>query len=315
LQDQELEVSHQLADALRQLELNFELTDSNFNRTLAADRQVEAVKAAYDAETVTLDQLLEAQRLRSDAQTSYFRTLMDYQRAIIMVHYRKGSLLEYNNVYLAEGPWPAKAMFDAHRLARQRDASLYMNYGFTRPGVMSQGPVLQNANGDHPSPDGAELLPTDGVPREVTTPEELPRPERDMIPAADGARPRPGFPAGRGETQSRLRPASAAERVFEWGALGLKPEEIDSDGPARSNRPPDAQGSQPEALWGPKQSPAAPGEPASGAGMTPKPRAITQDSAVETVTYQKWKFPTTHESFQNRSPGPALGSAASGQGT
>ena len=131
---------------MRQLELNYELTQTNFNRTLAADRQVEAVQAAFEAETVTLDQLLEAQRRRAEAQTSYFRTLLDYQRAIIGVHYRKGSLLEYNNVYLAEGPWPAKAQFDAHRLARQRDASVYLDYGFTRPDVSAKA-RLSNAAG------------------------------------------------------------------------------------------------------------------------------------------------------------------------
>ena len=89
--------------------------------------------------------MLEAQRRRAEAQTSYFRTLLDYQRAIIAVHFRKGSLLEYNNVYLQEGPWPAKAQFDAHRLARQRDAGVYLNYGFTRPSVISEG-------GDPPEP-------------------------------------------------------------------------------------------------------------------------------------------------------------------
>ena len=124
------------------------MTETNFNRTLAADRQVEAVQAAYEAETVTLDQLLEAQRRRADAQTSYFRTLLDYQRAIIMVHYRKGTILDYDNVYLQEGPWPDKAKFDAHRLARQRDASLYINYGFTRPSVMSTGSVRQDPQRD-----------------------------------------------------------------------------------------------------------------------------------------------------------------------
>ena len=143
LQDEELEISHQLADAVRQLKLNYELTQTNFNRTLAAERQVEAVQAAFEAETVTLDQLLEAQRRRAEAQASFFRTLLDYQRSIIMVHYRKGSLLEYNNVYLTEGPWPAKAKFDAHRLARQRDAAWYINYGFTRPEVLSQGPSIK----------------------------------------------------------------------------------------------------------------------------------------------------------------------------
>ena len=92
LQDEELEVSHQLVEAVRQLALNYELTQTNFSRTLAADKQVDAVQAAFEAETVTLDQLLEAQRRRAEAQTSYFRTLLDYQRAIIAVHFRKGSL-------------------------------------------------------------------------------------------------------------------------------------------------------------------------------------------------------------------------------
>ncbi len=40
------------------------------------------------------------------------------------VHYRKGSLLDYDGVYLAEGQWPAKAYFDAMRQARKRDAGL-----------------------------------------------------------------------------------------------------------------------------------------------------------------------------------------------
>jgi len=92
LQDEELEVCHQLADAVRQLAMNYELTKTNFNRSLAADKQVDAVQAAFEAETVTIDQLLEAQRRRAEAQTSFFRTLFDYQRAIVAVHFRKGSL-------------------------------------------------------------------------------------------------------------------------------------------------------------------------------------------------------------------------------
>jgi hypothetical protein len=88
-----LETSHRLADAVRQLALNYELTQTNLNRTLAADRQVEAVQAAYEADTVTIDQLLEAQRRHAEAQAAYHRTLLDYQRAILTVHYRKGTLL------------------------------------------------------------------------------------------------------------------------------------------------------------------------------------------------------------------------------
>jgi hypothetical protein len=93
LQDEELEVSHQLADAVRQLEYSYALSQTNMSRALAAQRQAEALQAAFDGESVTLDQLLEAQRRRAEAQTSYYRTLHDYQRAILAVQYRRGSLL------------------------------------------------------------------------------------------------------------------------------------------------------------------------------------------------------------------------------
>ena len=144
LQDEELEASHALVDAVRNVDTNFALAQTNFNRRVAAERQVEAVQAAYDANTVTLDQLLDAQRRRAEAESSYYRALVDYNRSISQLHYRKGSLLEYNGVFLAEGPWPGKAYFDAHRRARQRDASIYLDYGHSRPGVFSRGAITQN---------------------------------------------------------------------------------------------------------------------------------------------------------------------------
>jgi outer membrane protein TolC len=187
LQDSELEVSHQLGDALRNLEGNYELTQTNFNRRVAAEKQVEAVKAAFEADTVTLDLLLDAQRRRADAEVAYYRSLIDYVRGILLVHYRKGSLLEYNGVYLAEGPWPNKAYFDAERMARQRDASYYLNYGYTRPKVISQGPYLQHG-GDAVRAGGEwnefDSFPGDGphMPHEGLTPEEVPSPTPDNTP-------------------------------------------------------------------------------------------------------------------------------------
>ncbi len=144
LQDEELEASHALVEAVRNVDTNFALAQTNFNRRVAAERQVDAVQAAYDAGQVTLDQLLDAQRRRAEAESSYYRALVDYSRSISQLHYRKGSLLEYNGVFLAEGPWPGKAYFDAHRRARQRDASIYLDYGHSRPGVFSRGPISQN---------------------------------------------------------------------------------------------------------------------------------------------------------------------------
>ncbi len=147
LQDMELEVSHQLTDTVRDVDLNYGLTQSNFNRRVAAEDEVEAVEAVYYSGRITLNLLLDAQRRRADAESLYYRSLVDYNRAIMRVHFRKGSLLEYNGVYLAEGPWPGKAYFDALRLSRRRGASRQLDYGYTRPNVLSRGPVQQRVPG------------------------------------------------------------------------------------------------------------------------------------------------------------------------
>jgi outer membrane protein TolC len=175
LQDLELEISHQLGDAIRDIDNNYGLTQTNFNRRVAAEAEVQAVGASYEAGRVSLDLLLDAQRRRAEAESAYYRSLVDYNRAIMNVHYRKGSLLDYDGVYLAEGAWPAKAYFDAMRQARKRDAALYIDYGYTRPNVLSQGPVQQGcstdgqSNGSHeifgaPAPE--QVTPEGSVPEE-----------------------------------------------------------------------------------------------------------------------------------------------------
>jgi hypothetical protein len=198
LQDEELEVSHALVEAIRNIDTNFALAQTNFNRRVAAERQVEAVQAAYDAGTTTFDQLLDAQRRRAQAESAYFRSLVDYNRSIAQFHFRKGSLLEYNGVFLSEGPWPGKAYFDAHRRARQRDASLYLDYGHSRPGVFSRGPITQRFDAIGAAADAQQMPPRDPATRELPAAlpdfdaEELPTP----LPNATSSFPAPasGFP-------------------------------------------------------------------------------------------------------------------------
>jgi outer membrane protein TolC len=177
LQDEELEASHALVDAIRNVDTNFALAQTNFNRRVAAERQVEAVQAAYDANTVTLDELLRAQSRRAEAESAYYRAVVDYNRSISQLHFRKGSLLEYNGVFLSEGPWPGKAYFDAHRRARQRDASLYLDYGHSRPGVFSRGTISQQFE-----PLGADARPVQLPPRDPATRDDA-LPAREELPA------------------------------------------------------------------------------------------------------------------------------------
>ncbi len=184
LQEGELELSHQLAYAIRDLEKDHVLSQTDFNRRIAAQRQVEAVAAAYETDTITLDVLLKAQQQLAQAESDYYRALVDYNKSISQVHYRKGSLLEYNGVYLAEGPWPGKAYFDARRRARAREASTYLDYGFTQPRVISRGPIEQQAGSgalfEGGQPDTVVTpAPTSAEPE--ASPELVPTPEPESI--------------------------------------------------------------------------------------------------------------------------------------
>jgi|GEM_PF-117878 len=149
LQEAELTVVHQVTDSMRAVEDQYELARANYNRLLAARRQVKAVAEARQQGKETVNVLLNAHQQLAQAESNYFDSLVRYTQAIADVEYHKGSLLEYNNVYLAEGAWPGKAYFDAKRRARSRSAAMYMDYGYTRPGVISRGPYAQHAGREY----------------------------------------------------------------------------------------------------------------------------------------------------------------------
>jgi outer membrane protein TolC len=224
LQEQELELLHELTSAIRQLEADHVLSQTNFNRRIAARKQVEVMQVSYEAGKVSLDRVLEAQRRLAQAENDYYRSLVNYNMSIAEVHSRKGSLLEYNGVYLSEGPWPGKAYFDARRRARARDAGLYLDYGYTRPKVISRGAYRQQAAGGPVLPNdrtGAvgqpevapEPIPAPS-PELSEEPVEPPPPEPDDVPAepSNSEPPAPESAAERGQIGPLLAPRPTAPR-------------------------------------------------------------------------------------------------------
>ncbi len=189
LQEQELELSNQLADAVRDLSEQYNLLLKNYNRAIVGKHESEAARIAYDNPSdryrIGLDQVLNARRRQTEAETAFYRSLVDHTLAITQIHFRKGSLLEYDGVFLAEGPWPAKAYFDAQRRARHRDASHFINYGFTQPRIVSQGLYQQGIGEKFPEGDmpidaplpvdrlGPTTNPSAG-PEEIQTPVPIP---------------------------------------------------------------------------------------------------------------------------------------------
>lgn len=150
LDEQQREIAHDLTSAFAELERTYIVSQTNYNRRLAAKQQLAALEAVYEdadqsEKTRLLDLLLDAQRRLADAESRYYRSLVEYTLAVRAVHYQKGSLLDYCEVYLAEGPWPGKAYYDAARRDRFRTApECLTDYRMARSPIVSQGVYAQD---------------------------------------------------------------------------------------------------------------------------------------------------------------------------
>lgn len=225
LEDLELEVSHSLTDAVQRLDANYALARTAFLQSAAAKEQVRVLETKLEFSTISVDLLLDVQRRAAQAEQAFYQALLQYNLAILEVHFRKGSLLEYCGVSLQEGPWPAKAYFDALIRARQRDASYYFDYGYSRPKVVSRGRVPQNAEEavmDEASMNGS--VPAMGT-QEPTPAEPLPAP-MESGPANGQPSPAPqeaALPAGQVELTSYAEETPAASgnsgQKFQWDGL------------------------------------------------------------------------------------------------
>ena len=66
--------------------------------------------------------------------------------AIKNVHFVKGTLLDYDSIFLAEGPWPGKAYHDAENREMSRSLPQPLNYASSVAPVVSLGPHAQHVD-------------------------------------------------------------------------------------------------------------------------------------------------------------------------
>jgi len=145
LHEQERSVVYELSNAFADVDRAYAVVETNLNRRMAAAEQVAAIEASYETETdtATLYLLLEAQRRLAEAETSYFRSLVEYQLSVRNVQLEKGTLLTYNQVYLNEGDWPDKAYDDADEQELRRGKPFDFPSEQMRSQWNSQGPYPQ----------------------------------------------------------------------------------------------------------------------------------------------------------------------------
>ena len=222
LNAQEHEVSHELANAYQELAERYQTAKSNFNRRAAAAERTRILKLKVDRGTETIEEYLRSVASFAAAEVAYYSSLIAYSQAITNLQYRQGTLLNYNNITLAEGDWEPEAYLDALRRARARsnafdaEAMLHtepMEFIETDPhwadGNSSEGifvvepapPGEEASNENGHESTGVEELPTPGS---LPEPEALPMPK---APASELLPPAKDLPARLNPDSASLRPS------------------------------------------------------------------------------------------------------------
>ncbi len=117
---QELEISHELSSAFQMMDWWYQVAQSNLFRRDAAKTEENAVQREYEAGRIPVDLVLRSQANVAAAEVGYYNALVKYNQALTDLRARKGSLLEDNNIHMAEGGWTPAAYDEALRRAWAR---------------------------------------------------------------------------------------------------------------------------------------------------------------------------------------------------
>jgi hypothetical protein len=164
LRDQERLVSVALSDAFGEIDRAYVVTRAEYNRTIASLQRVDAAIAKYNAGEELLQFVVEAQSRAVDADSQYYRALVDYNLAVLNLHYERGTYLDYVGVYLSEGPWSRAARRSFAKEARRLYRPRLMDYCIMKPGRVSDGPYPQAAPRFEPAQETPEAVPTESLP-------------------------------------------------------------------------------------------------------------------------------------------------------
>ena len=139
----EHEVSQELANAFQQLTRTQANMQSQFSRREAAIENVALLEPLLEEGQITLDEVLRAQARRATAEVAFYEAVVDYNKALANLQYRKGTLLEYDNITLSEGPWSANAHYWSDRRSDERAHAKHARWTETSP-----APFASNFNVD-----------------------------------------------------------------------------------------------------------------------------------------------------------------------
>lgn len=230
LAEQERQVVLDLSNAVAEMNRAHAIVKTNYDRRAAAKQQLAAIQAIDDPAPQMLYIELDAQRRLADAEAQFYRALVEYELAIKNVHFEKGSILEYNGVYLTELPSPGKAYQDAYDKIRLRRTSADWAQKSTIQRDVSEGIVPQAYA--PASNEGASNAPASSP---AAVPESLPSPFQEAPPAPTKEQSEPAPVPRRGSAGTKIRdgqPAAAAStRLAATENVALHDAATDDSGP------------------------------------------------------------------------------------
>jgi outer membrane protein TolC len=167
----------------------------------------------------TLDVLLEAQRNWADSLASEYQAITNYNNALCGFQFAKGTLIQYDNVVIAEGELPHVAQVRAVDHQKARTDALILRERADPAVVLPDGATVADPVTGVPVTTSVPVLKREGLPGVLgdkigstpATPETMPVPPAMKVPAASA--PVPATPYGASATPApvslpRTAPAS-----------------------------------------------------------------------------------------------------------
>ena len=258
LNEQERQVVHDLSNAISEMSRSHSVLETSYNRRVAAKRTLAAIREIPDPPPGTLFQELDAQRKLAESEAQYYRALVEYELAIKNVHFEKGSILEYNGIYLSELPSPSKAYKDAYEKIKMRTRAARWSQNAANGQIVSDGLVQQKYSSEDNSalqgkPSAVPAAPPASTdPREDEMPEAplpkstipdppvpLPQARREVLPTslrASGMNDRNATDTGNRKIPEAADDASGVEEDDSAG-LPAEPEDVDLAGDESDENP------------------------------------------------------------------------------
>ena len=221
LMAQEQELAYELNEAIVKMDQWYLLADSGAKRAEVAqdyaDVSLARLEAQAELDPIRFGRTLEAKITSRDADQGYLRSIVEYNKAITELNFRKGTLLQTNSIYLSEGEWNPPAYEQARERGEAMTHALDNTHVDAIPSEFVGGPGKNSweaqGNPDRPHVPGVVDRGPYAIPGTSSPSTTVPAAPRDQLQEpADPLNAVPGLPEKpKAMPQKDLKPYDAVD--------------------------------------------------------------------------------------------------------